>query len=207
MRLLFFACVFAMPLLFASGCGKGTTSAGVTPSNTSSPRSTTEVTLSEGTVADLDRAVKDAEKAVVLVEFWTLASEPSPELSLAANTRGGDQQVRGATLGKDKVAWHGIRKAQHLAHKYEGYFLRVIAVNVDGPGKKDEVLKHLKSHDARHVTNFIWKDDASKVAEQYGFKGKVPHQVVYGRNGNKVWATGDPLPGTLDDLLFQELDK
>ena len=94
-----------------------------------------------------------------------------------------------------------------MAQKYEGYFLRVIAVNVDGPGKKDEVLKHLKSHDARHVTNFILTGDPSKVTERYGFNGKVPYQMVFGRNGNKVWATGDPLPGTLDDLLFHELDK
>ena len=204
MRLLLFACVSAMIM---SGCGKVTTPSTTLPTTVSVPRSTAEVTLTEGTVAELDRAVKDTEKAVVLVEFWSLATEPSPELSLASNTRGGDQQVRGPSLGKDKVAWHGIRKAQYMAHKYEGYFLRVIAVNVDGPGKKDEVLKHLKGHDARHITNFVWKDDPSKVAERYGFNGKVPHQIVFGRNGSKVWATGDPLSSTLDDLLFNELDK
>lgn len=207
MRMMFFACVCATPALIACGCGSGITPPSKLSTKVSSPRSTAEVTLTEGTVANLDTAVKEIEKEVILIEFWSLVTEPSPDLALANNSRGGDQQARGATLGKDKVAWYGMRKAQYLAQKYEGYFLRVIAVNVDGLGKKDEVLKYLKGHDARHVTNFILKDNPSHFAERYGFNGKVPHQIVFGRNGNKVWATGDPLSGTLDDLLFHELDK
>ena len=83
----------------------------------------------------------------------------------------------------------------------------MILVNVDGPAKKDEVLKFLKDRDARHVTNIAWKGDAAAAAERYGFTGKAPHQALFGRNGKRVWATGEPLPGTFDDLLFQELDK
>jgi hypothetical protein len=207
MRLPWIAVAMAMPLVISAGCGKVAGPSSAAPTKSSSPKVPVEVTLTEGTVADLDRAVKEVDKAVVLVEFWSLATEPSPDLSLAANTRGGDQQARGASLGKDKVAWHGMRKAEYLAHKYEGYFLRVISVNVDGPGKKDEVLKYLKTHDAKYVTNNLWKDTPTAASAQYGFKGTVPHQVVFARNGNKVWTTGDPLPGTLDDFLFHELDK
>jgi hypothetical protein len=208
MRVSPFVCLIAMPLLIATGCSSGKAPTSSLPTKKgNAPRETTEVILTEGTLTDLDQAVKDTDQAVVLVEFWTLATEPSSELSLANNSRAGIQQARGPSLGKDKVAWHGIRKAQFMAQKYEGYFLRVIAVNMDGVAKKDEVLKHLKSHDARHVTNLIWKDDAPKAAERYGFNGKVPHQIVFGRKGDKVWATGDPLATTLDDLLFTELDK
>jgi hypothetical protein len=100
-----------------------------------------------------------------------------------------------------------VRKAEYLAMKYEGYLLRVILVNVDGPEKKDEVLKFLKDRNALHVTNFAWKGDPAAAADRYGFTGKAPHQAVFGRNGSRVWATGEPLPGTLDVLLFRELDK
>lgn len=206
MRLSWIA-VAVMPFALAAGCGKVAGPAGTAPTKTSAPKTPTEVTLTEGTVADIDQAVKDADKSVVLVEFWSLGTEPSPDLQLAANTRGGDQQARGATLGKDKVAWHGMRKAEYMAHKYEGYFLRVISVNIDGPAKKDDVLKHLKTHDAKYVTNILLKDAPMAAAANYGFKGTAPHQVVYDRKGNKVWTTGDPLTGTLDDFLFHELDK
>lgn len=204
MRGLLFATVFAVPLGFVVGCGGATPPP---PAANANPTEPTEVTLTEGGVADIDKAAKATKKAVVLVEFWSLATEPSPDLALAANTRGGIQQARGDSLSKDKVAWHGIRKAEFLGLKYEGFQLRVVSVNVDGPGKRDEVLKHLKTHEAMHVTNLALKDEPAVVAERYGFKGKAPHQVVYGRNGSRVWMTGEPLTMPLDDLLFQELDK
>jgi hypothetical protein len=218
MRVSLFVSLFAASLAFAAGCGKKETSpaggasgskekAGGDAAAAKVRKVPTEVTLTEGGVADIDRAAKETEKAVVLVEFWTMATEPSAALALVADTRGGDRDVRGEMLGKDKVAWHGVRKAEYLGMKYGGHFLRVIAVNVDGPGKRDEVLKFLKDHDARHVTNFAWKDDPAAAADRYGFTGKAPHQVVFGRNGRRVWATGEPLPETFDDLIFQELDK
>jgi len=204
MRALLFAGVFAVPLVFAAGCG------GVAPAPTAgggSPAAPTEVTLTDGGIADIDKAATATPKTVVLVEFWTLATEPSSDLALNAETRGGIQQARGATPGKDKVAWHGARKAEYLGLMYKDHGLRVIAVNVDGPAKKDEVLKHLKTHDTFHVTNFAWKGDPATAADRYGFTGKAPHQVVFGRNGSRVWKTGDPLTTTFDNLLFQELDK
>lgn len=211
MRYVLFVCVFALPLLIASGCGKATPPAVKPSAPVNPPRSTDEVTLTEGTLEDVDRAAKDTVKAVVVVEFWTLATEPKTDLALAADSRagggGGVQEKREPTLSKDKVAWHGIRKAQYMAHKYDGYFLRVISVNVDSPDKKEEVMKHLKNLNARHVTNFTLKGDPSKFTERYGYSGKVPHQIVFGRNGSKVWATGDPLPYTFDDILFTELSK
>jgi hypothetical protein len=206
MRGLSFASVLAA-LLFVAGCSGPTPPAGP-PSGAAGPKLPTEVTLTDGGVADIDRAAKDTENAVVLVEFWSVASEPSPELALVANSRTGDGQARGATLGKDKVAWHGVRKAEYLGAMYGGHFLRVILVNGDGPGKKDEALKYLKDHDARHVTNFAWKDDPAAAAERYGFTGKAPHQALFGRKGSRVWATGEPLPaGTLDTVILLELDK
>lgn len=206
MRGLLFAGVFTAPLAFAAGCGGGSGSGGGQPPGEHHP-APTEVTLTDGGVAEIDRAAKETKDAVVLVEFWTMATEPSPDLALAANSRGGSNQVKGDTLGKDRVAWHGVRKAEYMGHKYEGYFLRVVLVNVDGPEKKDDVLKFLKERDARYVTNFVWKGNPAEAAARYGFTGKAPHQAVFGRNGNRVWMTGEPLKGTLDDLIFTELDK
>ncbi|MBP3954827.1 hypothetical protein J8F10_05965 [Gemmata sp. G18] len=202
MRGLLFTVVFATSLVFAAGCGR---SAPMAPTAPAGPTPPTEATLTDGGVADIDRAAKDTKDAVFLVEFWTMASEPPPDFALAANSRAGDNQARAAPVGKDKVAWHGVRKAEYLGAKYGGHFLRVILVNVDGPEKRGEVLKFLKDRDARHVTNLAWKD--GPTADRYGFTGKAPHQAVFGRNGNRVWATGEPLAGTFDGLLFQELDK
>lgn len=211
MRTSLFSVVFALPLVVAAGCGSGKTAAppGVPAAGEVRAFPPAEATLVEGGVAEIDRAVQEAKNAVVLVEFWTLATEPSPDLALAANTRGGIQQVRGQTFGNDKVAWRGMRKAEYLAHKYEGYFLKVVSVNVDAADRKDDALKHLKLHDAKYVVNFSWKDNPNAAAERYKFLGKAPHQVVFGRNGKIVWATGEPLPPnqTLDDLIFHELDK
>ena len=134
-----------------------------------------------------------------------MATEPSPDLALVADTRSGDNQ--GRTVAKDKVAWHGARKADYMGEKYDGHFLRVILVNVDGPGKKDEVLKYLKDNDVRHVTNFSWKDSPAAAADRYGFTGKAPHQALFGRNGQRVWATGEPLTSSFDNLIFMQLDK
>lgn len=200
MRGLLFAGVFVASLAFAAGCGRPAeppaAPAGFTPP--------AEVTLTDGGVDDIDRAAKDTKDAVVLVEFWTMASEPPADFALATNSRGGDGQAKAAAVGKNKVAWHGVRKGEYLGGKYGGYFLRVILVNVDGPEKKDEVLKFLKDRDARHVTNIAWKGGP---ADRYGFTGKAPHQAVFGRKGDRVWMTGEPLEGTLDGLIFKELDK
>lgn len=219
MRMLLFGSLVAASLVFVAGCGKKAAPAdgasgakekaggdAAAPKGRQVP---TEVTLTEGGVADIDRATKDTKDAVVLVEFWTMASEPSADLKLESNTRGGDGQTRGQTLGKDKVAWHGVRKAEFLGMRYGDHLLRVILVNVDGPEKKDEVLKFLKEHEALHVTNFVWKDAPGAAAERYGFTGKAPHQAVFGRNGKRVWATGEPIPGpgSFDSLIFVELDK
>src|SRR4029078_3589488 len=128
--------------------------------------------LTDGGVPEIDRAAKDTKDAVVLVEFWTMATEPSADLALVPNPRGGDMQVRGKTLGKDEVAWHGVRKGEYMGMRYRDFFYRVILVNVDGPGKKDEVLKFLKDHNALHVTNIMWTGDPGAAAEKYAFTGK-----------------------------------
>jgi hypothetical protein len=201
MRGLFFAGLIVSLLVIGAGCRRTGPSAGP------GPKTPLEVSLSEGGVGDIDTAAKQTPKSVVLVEFWSMASEPPADLALALNTRAGDKQQKAEPLGKDKVAWHGVRKAEYLATMYEGNVLRVVLVNVDGPEKKDEVLKFLKDRDVRHVKNIHWNGDTAAATQQFGFTGKVPHQVVFGRNGNRVWATGEPLPGTFDDLIFQELDK
>lgn len=206
MRELLFAAVFVAVLLTGTGCSPSPAPVPAPPAGKpSAAAQPTEVTLTEGGVAEIEQAALKTKKAVVLVEFWTMASEPPADLALVAS-RSGDGKARGETLKKSEVAWHGVRKAEYLGTMYHDYFLRVILVNVDGPGKRDEVLKFLKDQDARHVTNLAWKDDPA-AAEKYGFTGKAPHQVVFGRDGKRVWATGDPLEATLDTLIFKELDK
>lgn len=202
MRGLLLVGVVAAPLVLGTGCGGRSAPGGPPPGGGQPPP---EVTLTDGGVADVDRAAQETKNAVVLVEFWTMASEPSADLALASFARGGQGQVQGKTLGKDEVAWHGVRKAEHLGMRYGDMVLRVILVNVDGPGKRDEVFAFLKKHDARHTTNFAWKGDPAD--NRYGFTGKAPHQALFGRDGKRVWATGEPLPGTFDDLFFKEIDK
>ncbi|HVL14991.1 MAG TPA: hypothetical protein VM529_20640 [Gemmata sp.] len=201
------ASVIVAVLVFGTGCGRPAASNNGGAAGSPGFKPASEVTLTEGGVADIDRAAKDTKDAAVLVEFWSLATEPSPDLALSASNRGGNQQARGPTLGSDKVAWHGVRKGEYMGMKYGDYFYRVILVNVDGPEKRDEVLKFLKQHDARHTTNIAWKDDPAAAAERYGFAGKVPHQALFGRDGKRVWATGEPLDMPLDDRIFRELDK
>src|SRR5262245_2141325 len=106
MRVLFFAGVLVVPLSIAAGCGGRQTPSTGGAADGAVPRQTSEVTLTDGGVAEIDRAAKDTKNAVVLVEFWSMATEPSPNLSLVGNTRGEDNQVLGEALGKDKVAWH-----------------------------------------------------------------------------------------------------
>jgi len=208
MRGVLFAGVFATLLVFVVACSRKSAPSGSEPSGGGGVfKAPTEVVLTDGGVADIDQAAKDTKSAVVLVEFWTMGSEPPADLKLATNYRAGDKQNRAEPLAKDKVAWHGVRKAEHLGVSYGGALLRVILVNVDGPGKRDEALKFLKQYDARHVTNIAWTGEPAAAAERYGFTGKAPHQALFGRNGNRVWATGEPLQGTLDDVIFQELDK
>jgi hypothetical protein len=207
-----FSGVIVAPLVFVVGCGGGRAPAGGKAADRGGFQVPTEVVLTEGGVAEIDKATKDTENAVVLVDFWTIASEPSPDLALVGFSRTGDGQAKGQTLANNRVAWHGVRKGQFMGMKYEGWFLRVILVNVDGPAKKDEVLKFLKDHDARYVTNILWTGDPAAATERYGFTGKAPHQAIFARNGKRVWITGEPYPGdpplkSLDDIIFQELDK
>ena len=111
MRVLLFVSLFAASLVFAAGCGgksapaggaSGGEKAGGDPAAGKGRKVPTEVTLSDGGVADIDRAAKETDNSVVLVEFWTMANEPSADLALVSNTRGGDGQSRGRRWGRTR---------------------------------------------------------------------------------------------------------
>lgn len=191
----------------AVGCNGSTTNA-TKPPAVNNPKPEKVVALKEGNVKEISEAAAEIKDAVVLIEFWSTSTEPANNLALVSNSRGGgiedNQQNK---FAKDKVAWHGIRKAQYMAQKYEGYFLKVVSVNIDGEDKKEDVLKHLNTYEARHVTSILLNGDVEAVKAKYGYNGKAPYQVVLSRKGEKVWSTGENLVTNLDSLIFAELDK
>lgn len=207
-----YRCAFLLTFTVLIGCDSNSTAPNkkyvTAPAQSPAPPDP-EVRLVEGTVEEIEKAVQSHKDCVVILEFWSSKSEPSSELRMAADARTGIQQSKAPTLPNDKVAWHGIRKAQFMAHKYEGYFLRVVAVNVDGLDKKDATLEYLKKQDAKHLTSFVLKDPAA-AKEKFGFTGTTPHQVVFNKKGEKVWMTGEKMPSnfkTMDDLIFITMDK
>lgn len=186
------------------------------------PPTPQSVELTDAKLADLDKRVADDKGQVVHVEFWSLATEPPPDLPTTDRPSGPGKGAESKPDAKAKVARHGMPRADGMMGRYGGYGLTIIGVNTDPPEKRAEVLKYLQDKDARFVVHYFWTDATpeakAKLAEKYKFAGTPPHQVLIGRDGGRVWATGEPLPdrviqgqqiktGNLDELTFAELDK
>ncbi|MDB5311585.1 MAG: hypothetical protein JWO38_5787 [Gemmataceae bacterium] len=143
------------------------------------------VTLVEGRYADFDRVVRENKGSVVAVDFWATRCGPCRE------------------------------RFPHLVDldsKYADFGLVCISVSLDESEDKDSVLRFLKKQRAKFA-NFLWtprtREDGKDFAERYRYGGGIPHMVVFGRNGERVWTSAEERlpPVGVERLIKDELDK
>ncbi|MDY3552658.1 TlpA disulfide reductase family protein [Gemmata sp. JC717] len=146
------------------------------------------VTVTEAKVDALAKAVAD-QKKVVLVDFW--------------------------------ATWCGpcVKKFPHFVDthkKYKDKGLVCVSVSMDPKGKddkydKDAVLKFLKEKGAA-FPNFVllgYQADEEQVNKRFGLDGGIPFQVLFGKDGKRVWTSEEKelTDAELDKLIEAELAK
>jgi thiol-disulfide isomerase/thioredoxin len=141
----------------------------------------TDSTLTVCGFDGVEKAIADAKGKVVLIDCWATWCPPCvksfPEL-----------------VAKSK--------------KYSDKGLAVISLSLDDESNQDDVIAFLKKNHAT-FTNLQLKSDAAAsngMAEKFGFKGSIPHAVLFDRNGARVWS-GHPMDDSLTGLIEKELAK
>ena len=146
------------------------------------------VTLTPVTYAEFDRVVRSKKGSVVLVDIWATWCPACVQ---------GFPHV---------VEWH---------NRYSDLVLECISLSVDGQngrGSREDALRFLKAKKAT-FTNFLWQSSTEKEESEFGprylFGNALPHQVVFGRDGQLVWAStqGRMTPDGVDRLIRDELEK
>lgn len=175
-----------IPILFASLLASCTLLAGGSPAADEPGKG---VAVTEVKYDELDKAVTAAKGKVVLVDFW--------------------------------ATWCGpcVKKFPHFVEthtKYKGKGLTCVSVSMDkeGPAKeydKEKVLKFLKEKEAA-FPNYIlldYKDTDAKITKRFGLDGGIPFQVLFGKDGKKVWDSEEKALKNeeLDKLIEAELAK
>ncbi|HJZ58690.1 MAG TPA: TlpA disulfide reductase family protein [Gemmataceae bacterium] len=158
--------------------------AGLADDPAAKPKGKIEITVAEKTDA-LDAAVKSNKGKVVVIDFWATWCAPC------------------------------VKKFPHLVELHQKYAdkgLVCVSVSLDDLEDKGKALDFLKEKGAT-FPNFLLsvsgKEEDKKLEERYGLRGAIPHMVVFGRSGEKVWsATGEKTtPKELDELIEAELAK
>lgn len=147
------------------------------------------VAVIEARVEGIEKAVADQKKKVVLIDFW--------------------------------ATWCGpcVKKFPHFVEthkKYKEKGLVCVSVSMDPKGKddkydKDAVLKFLKDKGAE-FPNFVllgYQADEEKITKTFGLDGGIPFQVLFGKDGKRVWHSEEKelTDAELDKLIETELAK
>lgn len=158
-----------------AGCGKGGVvaegkpDAGGAGGSQPQPREVDNPELIDATAADLDGFVAKHKGLVVTVDFWSVDDKASKERVVEA------------------VSYYDHHKT---------FGLRTAFVCVDPPAKREAAKAFLAKQEPMFANLFVG-DMAAGLADKYGFAGKVPHQVVFARDGSRAWKTGEVNPHTL----------
>jgi thiol-disulfide isomerase/thioredoxin len=149
------------------------------PGRAADPPAKIEVT--EVKYDQLDKAVADQKGKVVLLDFWATWCAPC------------------------------VKKFPHFVatqNKYKDKGLVCFSVSFDPDGPKgsydkEKVLKFLTEKGAA-FPNFIvtdYKQTDEKFSKRFGLEGGIPFQVLFGKDGKKVWDS------EAKELKDEEIDK
>jgi thiol-disulfide isomerase/thioredoxin len=93
--------------------------------------------------------------------------------------------------------------------KYADRGLAVISLSLDEASATGDVLAFLKKQDAAFTNLQLNLGDAAVgkgMTETLGYKGGIPHAVLFDRKGKRVWA-GHPMDDRLQRMIETELAK
>lgn len=143
---------------------------------------------------------------------------PPSDGTLTACGYDGVEAAIGAAKGKVVVidcwaTWCGpcVESFPELVKKHEKYGpkgLAVISISLDDVGDAEDVEAFLKKRGATFTNIHLVNDAAGrkKMQAELGFKGSIPHAVLFDKQGKRVWA-GHPMDPELEAKLVAELDR
>jgi thiol-disulfide isomerase/thioredoxin len=132
----------------------------------------------------LEKAVADQKGKVVVVDFW--------------------------------ATWCGpcVKSFPHLVEIHQRYHekgLVCIAASLDNASDKNDVEAFLEKHHVNFKAVILKRGQAAAegLAKTFHYQGSIPHMVMFGRNGERVWdsSSNHLSDRALDQLIQTELGK